>query len=369
MCPKLSRRHATLAGLTVGSVSALASARSPELGRFAGSLCDVLNTPSQPVRPAWTFRSASPFCAPPSFAPSGQAYLASHEGYLHALTDRGAFRWSYTVKGGLTHRPATDSAGRVYASSSRGHLYAISERGNPHWLFTPPAKPRSPLCVSPKRQVHYTSERFLYAAAIGRGIQWRVKLPAPVVSGPACDPDGGIWLVTSDGKVFSFGKQYGRRSFKLPLSRSYQLCSVGPEGALVLAGDELLQLDRRCEVTGKRSGVESAALGDSPGAVVLVTRDQRQRRRVALMVGGELREVGDVPFAPTATPARKADTAFVPGPKGELLVASAQQRASCYIGSGPLMQPVFDPQGRLWVTSGDGVVATFTVGEPNRPTP
>src|SRR5690606_35014196 len=51
--------------------------------------------PPPHVGELWRFRSAAPLSGPPALDAAGRVFLASVEGFLHALAPDGAYRWSY----------------------------------------------------------------------------------------------------------------------------------------------------------------------------------------------------------------------------------------------------------------------------------
>ena len=49
----------------------------------------------------WRFDAGAPVVAPPVVSDRGRLYVATTEGYVHALGADGGFRWSYTVEGAV----------------------------------------------------------------------------------------------------------------------------------------------------------------------------------------------------------------------------------------------------------------------------
>src|SRR5690606_31702832 len=84
----------------------------------------------------WKFHTALPVSGPAVALPPspghayGTVFLASHEGYVHALRADGRFEWSYTVKGGIVHPLGYDSAhNQVLLSTTAGFIYSFRADG------------------------------------------------------------------------------------------------------------------------------------------------------------------------------------------------------------------------------------------------
>ena len=318
--------------------------------------CTEIALPDSPLEREWTFRAASPLSAAPAVTASGQAYVVTHEGYLHALSASGGFLWSYTVDGALLSGPQADEQGRVYVVSTAGFVYGIQANGNPHWVFQSPVLPRTPLSYSPRKLVYFASGSFLYAISSGRGVLWRALLPGPVLAGPVSDPEGRAWVITDGGMLHVIGKPWARTQGLLPGADEYQILETGEGGGLILAGLELVQVDAAGKPRWSFRGVrQAAAIGQ--GAVA-VTDDQPERL-LWLEEGEPVRAVSLAGLA-SASPRVVGRRVFVPGADGQLHVVSNGAVASCQVAHAPLFTPVH-VAGRLWVAAGDGVLTTFSL--------
>ena len=85
----------------------------PALAAVAPALAAVALRFDVEPRVLWRFRSASPVSGSPAVSATGQTYVASVEGVVHALGADGAFRWSYGLMGMPVGAPAIDRGGQV----------------------------------------------------------------------------------------------------------------------------------------------------------------------------------------------------------------------------------------------------------------
>ncbi len=357
MYRKLTRRQLSSAALGL-ALPAVSTAFETEAWGSQIRACDRLHSDNPSLRLEWRFASASPFSSEPAFAPSGQAYLATHEGYLHALSPQGGFLWSYTVSGALLERPATDEQGRVYAASSDAYVYGLNPSGAPHWIYPSPVQPRTPLSYSSFRQLYFGTEQFLYAVSTKRGLLWRAKLSDQIQAGPVSDPSGRAWLITADGKLQIVSKPWTRTSHQLPGADAYQLLNVAQQGGLILAGSRLIAVSTEGELQWEVDGVETATASEA-GALAVIAPTAERARHLAWVKSGALTLGPDFEFELSAPPATSRGVAFLPTASGVLWAVSNQAKLACRVGNAPLFQPVFDPSGRLWATAGDGNLAAF----------
>jgi hypothetical protein len=94
--------------------------------------------PRAPLAPYEIFRfsAGSTLFAPPGVGKDGAVYVGSGEGYVHALSSDGGYRWSYTVKGRVVAAPVEDPAtGRVFVVTSDARLYALEADSHLRWVF------------------------------------------------------------------------------------------------------------------------------------------------------------------------------------------------------------------------------------------
>src|SRR5690606_9132781 len=98
----------------------------------------------------WCFGAGAPIAGAPAVGRDGQLFVATHEGYLHALDRSGAFAWSYTVKGAIHVPPVVLPNGTVVVATRQNLLYAIRPNGRRLWVYRVPEPVQTPLVVSEK---------------------------------------------------------------------------------------------------------------------------------------------------------------------------------------------------------------------------
>src|SRR5215831_6226855 len=105
--PHLTTAHPMAAGLALVPQQPEQKAPSPLPARSGA-----------PWQVVWRFQTAAPIAAAPAVSAGGEVYLASAEGYLHALDDEGRVRWSRAIDGSPIGEPALDPQGNVYITTS-----------------------------------------------------------------------------------------------------------------------------------------------------------------------------------------------------------------------------------------------------------
>jgi outer membrane protein assembly factor BamB len=88
------------------------------------------------------FSAGSTLFAPPGLGRDGSVYVGSGEGYVHALSSDGRYRWSYTVQGRVVAAPVEEpTTGRVFVVTSDARLYAFEPDAHLRWVFSLPPPP------------------------------------------------------------------------------------------------------------------------------------------------------------------------------------------------------------------------------------
>jgi len=198
-------------------LAALGCASSPGMG-LATSGAGHLNSPDRaedgesldPAVPAasrrlgygteWCFDAGAPIAGPPALGPEGQVYVATHEGYVHALNEDGAFRWSYTVKGSVIGGPRMLPNGSVVVTTNVGLIYALTPQGRRHWVFKVPEPITTPVTVSAKGTLVFgASDRVLYTVSPYGGVVWRAPVKGGFSTPPEVVAPGLVAVGTSRG--------------------------------------------------------------------------------------------------------------------------------------------------------------------------
>ena len=113
----------------------------------------------------WCFGAGAPSAGAPALGPDGQIYVATQEGYVHALDRSGGFLWSYTVKGAIHVPPVVLPGGAVVVVTRLNLVYAIRPDGRRLWVYRVPEPVQTPLRVSERGTLVFGAGRF-YAYAV-----------------------------------------------------------------------------------------------------------------------------------------------------------------------------------------------------------
>lgn len=199
------------------------------------------------LRLAFRFGAGSGLFARPGIGPDGSIYLGSGDGYVHALSPDGAFRWSYTVKGRVAAPPVEEpGTRRVFVLTSEQRLYALEHDSRLRWVFTLPAAPKSEMALTPKGWLLFVGQDdHLYGVSTGGALVLRLAA-AGARSAPVALADGKVALALHDQLATLKGYGYDRS----PLPGA-----LGPSWALALGADRAVF---GCD------GQRAAALGPHP---------------------------------------------------------------------------------------------------------
>ena len=162
------------------------------------------------------FRTASPVSSPLAVDPGGQIYIATHEGYLHALGPDGRFLWSYTVNGALLHGVVADGDKGALLASSKGLVYSLRQDGVARWVFQLPVTPEGPLRIDERRAAHFLAGSYLYAVSSRAGVLWRAGFAAAPSGNDFYEAlSGETWLTTADGALHAVRTPARRQQWAL----------------------------------------------------------------------------------------------------------------------------------------------------------
>lgn len=335
---------------------------------------------------AWRFQAASPVSAAPAVASSGNVYLASLEGVVHALAADGHLRWSYGVSESPIGEPSLDARERVYLATST-LLHSFQSDGRLRWRRQGRARIRSgAVWLAPGRVLylggeHLGDEQALYALSTAGDAASRIALGGSVI--PASSE-----LFTSPGMVAALatgkrGAELWRwsstgRPQRLPLPvrvrgvSGLQVLSVGERLWLVLAG-ELHALEPGDSRVVAWSVPARQAAVSADGEALLI--DTGSELRWLSARSGETVYRAPLPETVSAALAlTNAGVALVPLASGELLLASpgSAELARVRVGAAPLLRPIWsETAGQATVASGDGALVVlqlrgWSVLEPPR---
>jgi hypothetical protein len=305
----------------------------------------------------WRFRSAAPVTGSPAVSSAGLVYVATVEGYVHALEPDGAFRWSYGVEGIPIGAPAVDADGRVYVATTAQRLYALRPDGRLFWMQRTPARLATPpVWVAPGFIYYVGRDQNVYDVAAWNSAPSAHYL-GQAASGPLASLGDGLVAVGTaapDAQVF-------RRSglvVRLALDSGLVQPLLGGKAhwfALTRSGLFVFDVTTRALVwngPAQRAG----ASADEQTLVALVDRELAW---LSPHTGAELYRVrltGDVSAPPVVT---NAGMAVVPMVSGDLLVIEPRSTwlARVEVARAPAWFPVWsEPSRRVTAAAGGMIV-------------
>ncbi len=140
---------------------------------------------------------------------NGSIYVASGDGYIYALNTSGTLRWRYHTGSAVDASPAIAADGTVYVGSGDGYMYALRADGTMKWRFQTNTLVDSSAAIGPDGTVYFGGgydggDGRLFALKPDGTKIWRLDLPGGgVVSSPAIDPSGMIYVGACDSKLYA----------------------------------------------------------------------------------------------------------------------------------------------------------------------
>ena len=186
------------------------------------------------------FSASATLFARPGVGQSGSIYVGSGDGYLHALSPDGSFRWSYTVKGRIVAPPVEDPVtGRVFVATSEARLYALEPDSHLRWVFPLPVVPKSELSLTAKGTLHFIGQDdYLYGVTTTGAMNLRLAATG-ARSAPVQLGTGQTGVVLGDMLATLKGYGYERQAL------SGSVAGAPPVAALFGAAAKLaLEADR-----------------------------------------------------------------------------------------------------------------------------
>ena len=209
---------------------------------------------------------------------SGDYITSSTNGWLYSLSPAGATNWAVKTFGDIHTTPALGADGTVYVASWYGMIYAFSSTGKTNWSLNTSGLYRSYIGASPAIGIDGAiyvyvfsgyDPRFgyrdnFYSLRPNGTTNWfralglhpnSTSLPPSefVFSSPVIGPDGTIYVVTRDKKLFALSPA-GTTNwvFSLPASTQqfgsiiFSSPAVDPQGTVYLGNDDdkLYAIDR-----------------------------------------------------------------------------------------------------------------------------
>ncbi len=178
----------------------------------------------------YRFSAGAALFAPPGVGSDGALYVGSGEGYVHALTSDGGFRWSRTLLGRVVAPPIFDGAtGRLFVATSEARLYALERDSSLRWVFPLPVAPKTELVLTAKGTLLFVgTDDHLYGVTTSGALVLRLAAPG-ARSAPALLQGGGAALILQGSLATLSGYGFERA----PLKRAF-----GPFALLAVAANQ-----------------------------------------------------------------------------------------------------------------------------------
>lgn len=301
----------------------------------------------------------------------GFVYVASVEGYVHALGSDGSFRWSYGLRGIPVGSPAVDAAGRVYVATREGRLYVLSVDGQLDAVSSVHGRPQGAPLWADGAVYLVAGERLIYATP-GGAAAGSSELGAPASAALASVGTGLIAVGTTDAALlYRRSRMVARIELRAPL---VQPLLGGDERWFALASDGLSAFDASSRALLWSAPARRAALSaDQRSLVVEADRELRWLSPLTGEVLGRAPLLGDVSAAPAIT---SSGVVLLPMVGGQLRLVdplgqvdpsrpralsgevAAVEIGVVEVGRAPLWAPVHDEaRGSVVVAAGGSVLA------------
>jgi hypothetical protein len=290
-------------------------------------------------------------------SPSGLIYLASVEGYLHALTPDGSFRWSYGLGAMPVGAPAVDPAGHVFVATTAPRLHAFDSDGHRSWAVGVPARFATPPVWAAPGIIYYAGhDRNLYSVAAWGSAPRPHGLGSTAAGalGNLADGAVAVGLAAAEAQVFRRASLLARLELAAP-SEQPLLGGKAHWYAVTRAGIAAFEVSTRAPawmVPARRAGLSaderSLAIEIEGDLVWLEPASGRELHRVRL------------PEAASSPPAlTNSGIALVPLVSGGLLVIEphTQRLARLALGAAPAWPPVWSESSRRVIAAAGGDVA------------
>jgi hypothetical protein len=327
-----------------------------------------------PAQVLWRFQSAAPIVAAPAVSARGDVYLASAEGYLHALDDQGRVRWSRAIDGSPMGEPALDPQGNVYVTTVSA-IIAIHADGRASWQYFASSDMVSAAVWAPPGLLYYTSaDHCLHALSSAGHALWTRPLNQPLALAAvglagsevafASEPAERAWPQEHAAPAHDTSRNDGGVPPRTRPGEGVE--EVRASQLWFIAGGELFAFaEQPDEALLWHAPARYAAVGPGADTIAsvldrqLVWRDGRsgQERGRALLTDSA-----------SAAPALTGEgLAMVPLDTGDLallaLDGAAPQRI--HVGGGPLWRPIWrEEHRRVSVAAGSGALVVIAIPTP-----
>lgn len=227
-CPRAKRYPRLSAPARIARLSLI-------LGVLSAQQCTLSAQPNLTPLPtnSWTVTLGQHSESSPSMDTSGNVYVTTTDGKLHALNPDGTRRWSYTFGFSSASTPAIWNDAMIYFGSRNRRLYAVDTSGNLSWSYKTGGWVDASPAIGADGTVYVGSwDSNFYALGAKGQPRWTFATGGPITSSAAIDAGGTIYFGSHDGKCYAVAAN-GVKQWEFP-TRGAILASpaIGSDGAL-----------------------------------------------------------------------------------------------------------------------------------------
>jgi hypothetical protein len=232
---------------------------------------------AEPPRVAFRFSASATLFARPGVGRDGAVYVGSGDGYVHALSSDGGFRWSYTVKGRVVAPPIEEPiSGRVFVATSDARLYALERDSHLRWVYPLPVAPKTELSLTSEGTLLFVGQDdYLYGVTTGGALSLRLAAHG-ARSAPVQLETGQTALVLGEALATLKGYGYERANLPGPFGAAAKL-AVDANRALFACEDGVVKVvsGTGSELVAKSDCLSAPTRGDGFFAVAEAAGDVR----------------------------------------------------------------------------------------------
>jgi len=158
----------------------------------------------------WSYDTKSMIWGSPAIDASGVIYIGSQDTCVYAINSSGKLKWKFPTGSYVMASPAIGSDGTIYVGSADGGFYAIRPDGTKKWRLETGSAIDSSAAIGPDGNIYFGngyegSDGVLYAVRPDGSLIWGIPIHnGGMLSSPAIDPSGTIYVGTCDNKVYAF---------------------------------------------------------------------------------------------------------------------------------------------------------------------
>jgi alpha-tubulin suppressor-like RCC1 family protein/outer membrane protein assembly factor BamB len=188
----------------------------------------------------WSNRTARPITSSPAVGEDGTIYVGSQDNKLHAIFPDGATKWRFFSPHDVD-TPLINSEGTIYFPS-RGRLFGVTEEGAEAANHVLRRNIRSLPAIGTEDTLYFGTDGDIVFGLLAGGTtnvyRWRYDTDGDVVSSPAIDFSGRIYIGSATRFIYSFTTNGAARwRTKLPgVSRS--AFSIDADGTVYVGCDD-----------------------------------------------------------------------------------------------------------------------------------